>query len=116
MNIRLASFLLRIGIALSLLYAAIASFLSPLVWSSFFPYWITNIISGTTLLTIFSIGEILLALWLLSHQKICAAGLVTAILMLLIIVANYHSLDLVFREIHIMFGGLALVAIHKNDV
>ncbi|PLX26465.1 hypothetical protein C0581_04340 [Candidatus Parcubacteria bacterium] len=114
MNTRLTSFLLRVGVALSLLYAAIASFLSPAVWASFFPQWMTNIIPGTILLTIFSICEIILALWLLSNKKACLAGFVSALVMLGIIFTNLHSLDLVFRDIPILFAGLAIITLEKK--
>ena len=77
-NVKLASFFLRIGLAVVFLYAALSSFLDPSAWIGFFPLWVQQNLPVTILLFAFSIYEILLALWLLSAWKAKEAAIVAA--------------------------------------
>jgi len=111
----LALFFLRVGIALAFFYAAIAAFLNPLSWIGFFPDWLTSFIPGTTLLVLWNIYEIILALWLLSGWKSFFSGLVASASLLLIIIPNLGAFDIVFRDIAILFAAVALTLLsHKN--
>lgn len=109
-NERLISFLLRIGIAIAFLYAAIAAFLDPFSWIGFLPAWIDSIIPRGALLSLFSLYEILLALWLLSGKMSFHAAMVSSATMGAIIVFNISSLDILFRDVPILFAALALMA------
>lgn len=110
-NEQLISFLLRIGIAIAFLYAAIAAFLDPFSWIGFLPTWIDGIIPRGVLLSLFSLYEILLALWLLSGKIPFRAAMVSSVTMTSIIVFNINSLDILFRDIPILFSALALMAL-----
>ena len=110
-NERLISFLLRIGIAIAFLYAAIAAFLEPSSWVGFLPAWIDGIVPRGTLLSIFSIYEILLALWLLTGKMPFRAAAVSSATMFAIIVFNIGSLDILFRDVPILFAALALMTL-----
>ena len=112
----LVSFFLRSGIAIAFLYAAMSSFLEPTSWIGFFPIWLTNIISGKILLILFSIYEIILALWLISNKRIYYAAILSAVTFILIILSNITALDIVFRDIPILFASMALaVMYYKKD-
>src|SRR3989344_2236731 len=104
----LVSFFLRLGISAVFLYAAIASFLTPSNWIGFLPGWLKNIIPATFLLFAFSVYEIILSLWLLSGKKIFYAGILASITLFLIIVTNISELDILFRDIAILFSSIAL--------
>ncbi|MEM4366469.1 MAG: hypothetical protein QXN46_02665, partial [Candidatus Woesearchaeota archaeon] len=75
----LAKVLLRLSLAFSFVYAAIASFLQPTAWLGFFPKVLTAIIPAKLLLELFSVYELLLAGWLLSGKKAAYAALFSAL-------------------------------------
>ena len=110
-NERLISFFLRLGLAIVFLYAAIASFLDPLAWIGFFPAWMRDIFDAKMLLSVFSVYEIGLALWLLSGKRTFYAAMFAAATMAGIILTNLAILDIVFRDIAIFFSACALVAL-----
>ena len=114
MNKYLISFFLRLGLASVFLYAAIASFLTPNNWIGFLPTWLKNIIPGIILLSIFSIYEIILSLWLLSGKKIYYASILSAITLFLIIITNITNLDILFRDIAIFFSAISLAILSKE--
>ena len=114
-NQKLASFLLRIGLAIVFLYAATASFLDPQSWVGFLPAWMRLIVPGTILLPIFSIYEIALSLWLLSGWRGFESGLLAAATLLAITVANIGAFDIVFRDVAVFFAAIALAVIEKRN-
>jgi len=110
----LASFLLRAGLALAVFYAAISAFLIPTSWVGFIPKFVTTIIPANIFLIIYGILEFFLGFWLLSNKKVFLVSILTAILMGLIIIFNLGALDLLFRDVAILFMALALAAINYN--
>jgi len=108
----LISFFLRLGLAIVFLYASISSFVTPTSWMGFVPLFIRNVIPGNIFLTIFSIYEIILSLWLLSNKKIYYASILSALTILLIIFPNISQLDIIFRDIPIFFSAAALAILN----
>jgi hypothetical protein len=115
MQTRLVSFLLRTGLAIAFLYAAIASFLEPISWIGFFPAFLRELLPAEILLMVFSVYELGLALWLLSGKASYYAGLLSAATLAGIIVFNLGALDIIFRDIAILASALALVALEKPE-
>ena len=111
---RLASFLLRVGLASVFLYAAVAAFLDPAAWIGFLPSWIRSVMPMGTVLFLFSSYEVLLALWLLSNKKVIYAAGLSALTLLAIIAQNILALDLVFRDVAILFAALALGVLSRE--
>jgi uncharacterized membrane protein YphA (DoxX/SURF4 family) len=111
----LISFLLRAGIATVFLYAAIAAFLDPFSWIGFFPVWLRELFDAELLLMGFSIFEIALSLWIFSGAMIREAAIVASITLFAIVLGNLGALDIVFRDVAILFAALALVAIGQKD-
>lgn len=109
-NERLISFLIRAGIATAFLYAAIAAFLEPFSWVGFLPTWIEAIIPRTAVLSLFSTYEVALALWLLSGKHAFRASACAAATLFCIIIFNIGSLDILFRDVPILFAALAMMA------
>ena len=109
------SFLLRLGLAATILYAAISSFISPSEWIGFFPEWMRAILPAGLLLNGFSVFEIILAAWLLSGYQIFWAGLICAALMVGIIIFNPGALIITFRDIGLAFAALALAVMERNN-
>ena len=115
----LVSFLLRVGIAVVFLYAAIASFLEPTSWIGYLPGFMSaqKVVPVTTILSAFSLYQLLLAGWVLSGKKTLWAGLLAAATLGAIIITNINQLDIVFRDVAIFFAALALCALHyKGDL
>ncbi|MEK6834735.1 MAG: hypothetical protein AABX61_00545 [Nanoarchaeota archaeon] len=107
------SFFLRFGIAFSFLYAAVSSFLNPNAWIGFFPIFLKDLIPNDILLILFSIFEIILALWLISNKAIFYASILASFTLLGIIIFNFSSFDIVFRDVTILFAAIALAFLSK---
>lgn len=114
-NLTLASFFLRVGLAVVFLYAAVASFLEPTSWIGFLPQWLRNIADPNALLWLFSAYEVILALWLLSGKKTYYAAILSGLTLLAIIVFNMGALDIVFRDVAILFMAVALAVLSKEN-
>lgn len=104
----MASLLLRIGLAFTFLYVAIASFLEPVNWIGFFPFEPSAFVFQA-----FSVFELFLALWLLSGVKTFFAALISAVLLAGIVVTNLGAMDIVFRDAGLFFAALALAVLSK---
>lgn len=109
------SFFLRIGLATVFLYAAVASFLNPEAWIGFLPFWLRNLIPANILLVEFSIYQVGLTFWLLSGKKVFYSSLLAGLTLLAIVVANLGDLDIIFRDIAILFSAIALMVLHRRD-
>ncbi len=104
----LGPFFLRVGLALVFLYAAIASFLNPGAWEAYIPSWIEVVVPISFFLMGFSLYQVGLALWLLSGKYTFYAAVLAAVTLLGIIVPNIGDLDVIFRDVAIFFGAVAL--------
>ncbi len=115
-NMRLVSFLLRVGVASVFLYAAVSAFLSPYSWVGFFPVWMRGIVSDELLLNGFGVCQLATALWVLSGKKLFWSSMLSNVLLFLIVVVNIGALDIVFRDIAILFASLALTVSSRDGV
>lgn len=115
-NTRQAKLLLRLGLALVFLYAAVGAALAPSAWIGYFPQFIRDSIPvpERVLLGLFSAYELLLALWVISGWKTFYAALVSALTILGIMVANFGLLEVIFRDVAIFFAALALMALQRR--
>lgn len=111
----LPSILLRVGLVLVFLYAAVDSFLEPLVWQSYLPGFLTDLVPAKQLLVVFSVYEIILSVWLISSRAIFYAALLSALTLFGILITNLAALVITFRDIGLLFAALALAALHKPD-
>lgn len=105
----LGSLLLRIGLAFSFLYAAIAAYFDPFSWIGFFPSFAHTLIPNDALLLgLFGCVETLVALWLLSGWRIFLPSIAAALLLFGIVIFNWGALDILFRDVSLGFMALAL--------
>ena len=105
----LVSFFLRSGLAIVFFYAGIASLISPQNWVGFIPQFIQNNFPEFIFLSLFSVYEIFLGVWLLSDKKIFYASILSSVTMFFIIISNIFVFDVVFRDIAILFMALSLI-------
>lgn len=110
-NYNLAALFLRVGLAFVFLYAAIGAFIEPDDWVGFLPGFLTDRISGDTLLPLFSIGELILAAWLLSGVYVRYAALASAAMLIGITLAGLSSFIVTFRDVGLLLAALALATL-----
>ncbi len=109
-----AHLLLRLGLAVVFLYAAVSSFISPNDWVGYLPQFVRDLLPAKTALAVFSAVEIVLAAWLLSGVYTRLAGAVAAAMLLGIVVSNFSLLPISFRDIGLAFMALALVLMKEK--
>lgn len=107
-----AVFFLRIGIAFVFLYAGVAAFLNPNDWVGFIPN-IGNFITKAILLQIHIFFNLILGVWLLSNKKIFYASIISGIAVFFIIILNIGAFDIIFRDVAILTGIIALGILSK---
>lgn len=103
-------YLLNIGLAFTLLYAGISSFLKPTDWIGYVPHWV-NLFHVTPLLALLghAVFEILAGLWLLSNWKIKVSAWVVALDMGVILLANGLAIfPITFRDVGLLFMAIYL--------
>ena len=105
------SLILRIGLAFTFIYVAISSFINPTSWLGFFPKFLQKEI----ILTIFSIYEIFIGLWLITNKKIFYASILSSITLFGIIIFNLGAMDIIFRDVAILFAAIALAILSKDN-
>jgi hypothetical protein len=106
--------LLRVGLAFTFLYAAFGSFAEPVNWIGFFPRFVFGFgLPDELVLGAFSLYEIGLGLWLLWGKKAAWAALASGATLGGIVVFNIGAMDIVFRDVGLLFAALALAKISK---
>ena len=109
-----ALILLRLGIAFTFFYAAIASFLNPNDWIGFFPIFLRNSVDVAILNNAFSFYELVLGFWLLSGRWPVISASFAALSVLGIIIFNFGVMDIIFRDVAILFSALALAILSSR--
>lgn len=107
---KVSTWLLRFGIAGVFLYAGIFSLLYPQNWIGYLPTFIHGFIPDTQLLMVFSVYELGLAAWILSSKLTFWAASLACLTLVGIIIANSSDIDILFRDIAIIFAAAALAA------
>ena len=115
-NEKIISLLLRIGVAFAFIYPAVAGFFDPYSWVGFFPPFMLNIIPGAILLPVFEIFEIALGILILFMERPFVPAILAALMLLAIVVLNYKTMDIIFRDISILLMAVALAVIHKKSL
>lgn len=107
-NSKIAACLLRIGLAVVLLYASISSFKNPQDWTGYLPSFVRTTRLAVPLLHLFSVYELLLVVWLVSGKFIRYAAWLYALTFSGIVVVNFSLFAISFRDIALIFAALAL--------
>jgi uncharacterized membrane protein len=108
------SLLLRLGLAFTFLYAAISGFIDPDAWIGFFPEWLRALISGYSLLLVFGVFEIVIALALIFDKYTYWMAHIYALTMVGIVVFNPGALIITFRDVGLALAGWALALLAKK--
>ncbi len=113
---KFVSFSLRVGLAIVFLYAGISALLNPTSWIGFIPSWLRDIVSPKLFLPVHAVADILIGLWLMSGQKKIYASLLAGLSFFLIVIFNVGALDIIFRDVALLFSAIALIILHFNEV
>lgn len=104
----LASFILRVALAIPFLFVAIDATMQPEAWIGFVPSFLKNILPGPLLLGTHSLFNLGLAVWLLSGWRTKYAAAFSALNLATIIVVNLMALDVIFRDVGLLLAAVAL--------
>lgn len=100
--------ILRIGLAFVFIYAGISSLKDPKEWIGYLPHFLATASYAHVLIKVFAVGEIGLALWLLSGKFVQYAALLAAAMLAGIVFANPANLIITFRDVGLVAMALAL--------
>ncbi len=109
-----ARLLLRIAISFAFIYAAISGFINPEDWLGYFPVFMQKILPGTMIVTFWGIAELILGIWILSGRRIFWPSLLGGLSMIGVILFNFSNMDVLFRDVSIMFSAFALAVMSRN--
>lgn len=107
--------LLRIGLAIIFLYAAISSFTNPQDWVGYLPSFATDMVDARLLLHVFSVYEMLLAIFLLAGVLTRYVALLCAATLAGIVAFNSSLFAITFRDIALIFAALALARMPESS-
>ena len=114
-NEDIAKLFLRIGLAFTLIYAGIMIFVNPESWIGYIPEFIRTL-SGDGYVSLYGHAglDLLLGVWLLSGWKTFWPALLTALNMFMITIFNIGALEIVFRDVGLLFAAIALIFLTKK--
>ena len=107
----LAKWFLRIGLAFVFLYATFEIYVHPSNFLKYVPEVMLGIMPVDIFLSAFAVAEVGLAVWLLSGWKGEYPSLLAVLMMVGIVAFNMEYFNVLFRNVAIGFGGLALVVL-----
>src|SRR3989344_1509068 len=110
---KVASSVLRLGIAFAFLYPPIAGFFTPLSWVGYFPVFVRDVFANDALLLYtFSTIEVAVALWILSGKNIFYPSVLASLILIAIVFSNWSQFDILFRDLPIAAMALGLAVLH----
>jgi hypothetical protein len=109
-----AKWLLRIGLAFVFIYASVEIYINPSNFIKYIPSDILNILPLHLFLHSFGVIEVALALWLLSGWKGAYPSIISVAMIIGIVVFNMEHFQVLFRNVAIGFGGLALLVLEMT--
>ncbi len=109
-----ADAVLRAGVAFAFLYPPISALSSLESWIGYFPPFMRGIVPDATLLHTFGVVEVIIALWILSGKRIFWPSMAGAAMLVGIVVFNMNNFEVIFRDLAIAAGALALAITHGS--
>lgn len=107
--------LLRAGLSVIFLYAAISSFANPQDWVGYLPKMLTDHVDADLVLKFFSVYEISLAVCLLIGLYVRYIALFCAVTLAGIVFSNFSLFQITFRDIALIFAALGLAAMPESE-
>lgn len=107
--------ILRWGLAFTFFYAAIAGLLNPENWIGYLPPFASVLLPPRITLALFSVYEMILAVFLFAGRRLRWAALFSAITLTAITLFNLEIFEVTFRDVGLTFAALALCEMAKNE-
>ena len=105
---RLASFILRLGVAFAFLYPPINAWTNPGDWIGYFPPFTRDIVDDMVLLHAFGLVEIIIAVWIIWGRNIFWPAAAATVMLVGIVLFNMNNFIVIFRDLSIAAAALAL--------
>lgn len=105
---KIAWLIVRLGVAFCFIYAAVAGYLDPESWIGWFPKFMRDMIPELILLKIWGVYEFITGVWILSGKKIFIPSVLASLSLAGLILANFSAMDVIFRDVTILFSTIAL--------
>lgn len=112
----LATFTLQLSLSFVFLYAGFSSFIRPNDWVGYLPVFLKTFFPALTILKIFSLYELFLAVWLLSGWKLTYSASLTTLTLIGVTLANLGIFDVTFRDVSLAFASLSLVLLSSEKL
>lgn len=103
---------LRAGVAFAFIYPPFNALSDPNSWVGYFPPFVLGVVTDQTLLHLFGVVEVALALWILSGWRVWLPASLAAAMLLGIVAFNIPQFQVLFRDISIAAAALALALMH----
>ena len=114
MNNKLAKLFLRIGLAFVFVYASVEIYIHPENFLKYVPQFMLDLVPMQLFLDVFGVVEVALALWILSGWKGQYSAMIAVLLIAGITFANTEYFYILFRNVAIACGGMALIFLEAN--
>ena len=106
---------MRVGLAFVFVYATVEIYLAPDNFIKYVPDFVLEMVPLNLFLPVFGVVEIVLAVWLLSGWKGYYPSFLSFLMMAGIVAFNIEYFQILFRNVAIGFGSLALVALELSS-
>jgi hypothetical protein len=118
LRLPLPGLLMRLAVAFSFVYPAVAALFDPYAWIGYFPGFLLTLAGGHDMLLLHAWGalEIALALWVLFAKKVYVPSVIMAVLLALVVLFNPGQFPILFRDVSIALAALSLAAVNYRKV
>ena len=110
-----ATLVLKLGVGFVFLYVGITGLIHPDLYIGYFPQAILGIIPNNLLSGIYSVFEILLALWLLFGKQTFIVASILSLMLIGIMVINWQLFPILFRNVGILGATIALAILDYGN-
>lgn len=105
---RISDLILRAGLAFAFLYPPLDAIVDPNSWIGYLPSFVRGYAPDIVVLHAFGIFEIMIAFWILSGKRIAIPSFIACGVLIVIVLLNLSSFEVVFRDLSIASIALAL--------
>ncbi|MBI4087823.1 hypothetical protein HY418_00360 [Candidatus Kaiserbacteria bacterium] len=112
---KLATLILRVGVAFAFLFPPIDALANPYTWIGYFPSFVHGITSDLVLLNVFGVVEVIIAIWILSGWRIFWPSAAAAAVLGSIVAFNAPQFEVLFRDLSIAAMASALAVVSYGD-
>lgn len=116
LKLPLPGLVMRLAVAFSFIYPAVAAWFDPYSWIGYFPGFVLDLAGEHPELLLHAWGaiEIALALWVLFGKHVYVPSVIMTFALLLVVIANPGQFPILFRDISIALAAVSLALVNKR--